>query len=337
MRFFAGIGCFLFVLLSLRAVAQDIHFSNMNRMPLHLNPALAGLTRSDFRAGGIYRNQWKSVPVPYTTFGAFFETRLARPKIGPGIVGTGFQVLTDKAGDGEMRWIQGALALSYHLPVGNFLAISAGLEGAFSQRTFDYGLLTFDEQYDGDQFNPALPSNEDSRLNKLSAVSVAAGLNFRYKLPESRTQFDFGAGAHNLNRPVSSFLKNQTVKISERFSTYFLGTIQAGQKLDILARAWWLRQGPYAQLVAGAAVEYHLQSARQKEFSLEIGCLHRWQDALIPVLGLRFRSWEAGFSYDINLSDFQKATGRRGGPEMYFQYFISRVQPPPVFKACPIF
>lgn len=329
--------CFLLLLLSLRTEAQDIHFSNMHRMPLQISPALAGLAPSDIRFGGIYRNQWQSVPIPYTTFGAFFDTRLAKPKADPGILGAGFQALTDEAGNGEMRWIQGALSLSYHIPVWNFFGLSVGLQGAFFQRNFDYGLLTFDEQFDGDQFNPAASNGEDSRLNKLSYFSLGAGVNFRYKLPESRTKFDLGIGIHHLNRPFSSFLENDPVRISARYSPYLLGTIQVLPKLDALARAWWEKQGTYAQLVTGAALEYHLETSRQREFSLELGCMYRWKDALIPLLGVRFRSWEAGFSYDINLSDFQKATGRRGGPEAYFQYFITRVQPPPVFKACPIF
>jgi hypothetical protein len=68
-----------------------------------------------------------------------------------------------------------------------------------------------------------------------------------------------------------------------------------------------------------------------------LALLSRLGDALIPQLGLRYRVWEVGFSYDVNISEFQKATNRRGGPEFYLQYFLTRVQAPPVFKACPIF
>ena len=319
------------------AGAQDIHFPHMHRMPLHLNPALAGLAHSDFRFGGIYRSQWQSVPVPYTTFGAFGDTRLARPMIGPGFIGTGLQLLTDEAGDGQMRWVQGALSLSLHFPFGNRMGLSAGLQGAFSQRTFDYALLTFDEQFDGDQFNPSASTGEDSRLNRLAWGSLATGLNGRYKVPESRTQVDAGFGAHQLTGPVSSFLKNDSVRIFPRYSPYLLGNFQLSSRLDLLARAWWQKQGPYSEFVAGAGILYYLQTGRQREFSLEFAVMNRWKDSLIPQFGLRFRSWEAGISYDINYSGFQNATGRRGGPELYFQYFVSRVTGPPVFKACPLF
>ena len=327
--------CFLMLWGSLGA--QDVHFSHMHRAPLHLNPALAGVSQADIRFGGIYRHQWKAVPVPYTTYLAFADTRLTQPRLGPGFFGAGIQLLTDEAGDGAMRWFQGAVSASYILPLGNRLALSTGIQGSFAQRAFEYNRLTFDEQFDGDQFNASSPTGEDSGANSLSFLSMAAGVNVRYKIPESRTWFDLGTGVHHLLRPVSSYLGADDIQLGRRYSPYLLGTIQVLPRLDVLIRAWWQGQQPYGELVAGAGLAYHLQTARNRELSLEFCLLDRGKDALIPQLGLRYRSWEAGFSYDINLSDFQQATNQRGGPEFYLQYFITRVQAPPVFKACPIY
>ncbi len=333
----AAFPALILLLIAGAAPAQDIHFSHMHRTPLHLNPALTGMAPSDLRFGGIYRNQWRAVPVPYTTFGAFADTRLSQPKLGPGFIGAGLQLLTDEAGDGQMRWVQGAISLSYLVPIGNQFALGAGIQGSFAQRNFELGLLTFDEQFDGDQFNAASANGEDARQNTLNYISFAAGANIRFKVPESRTQFDLGSGVHHLTAPVSSFLEDEDIRLSPRISPYLLGSVQVHSKIDVLLRAWWQGQGSYRELVTGAGILYHLQTARQRELSLEFSILNRWKDALIPQFGLRYRTWEAGMSYDINFSDFQKATGRRGGPELYFQYFITRVQPPPLFKACPIF
>ena len=329
--------CLCILLLGEGLFAQDIHFSHEHRAPLHLNPALAGLAPADFRFGGLYRHQWQAVPVPYTTFLAFADARLARPAWGPGVWGAGIQLLTDEAGDGAMRWFQGAVSVSYILPLGKRMGLSLGLQGSFAQRTFEYNRLTFDEQFDGDQFNAAAPTGEDSGANNLAFISLASGANLRFKTPESRTQFDLGIGIHHLLRPASSFLDDKDVQLSRRYSPSLLGTIQILPRLDILIKAWWQNQQPYMEWVGGAGVAYHLQTARSREFSLEFSVLHRWKDALVPQFGLRYRSWEAGLSYDLNLSDFQRATNQRGGPELYIQYFITRVQAPPVFKACPIF
>ena len=312
--------------------AQDVHFSHMHRAPMQLNPALTGLSRADIRMGGIYRSQWGAVPVPYTTAMAFADARMGPPGLGVGI-----QLLTDKAGDGEMRWFQAAVSASYSLNLSENISLSAGVQGAFSQRSFDWGKLTFDEQYDGDQFNPGASSGEDLGANNLSFPTMGAGLNLRYAIPGSRTQFDLGAAAHQLLRPKASFFKDDTVRISQNINPYLMCALQISPQIDFVARAWGMNQGPYLQFVTGAGIVYHLQTAREREIAIELSVFNRFDDAIIPQLGVRFRSWEAGFSYDINISDFQKATNRRGGPEFYLQHFITRVQAPPVFKACPVF
>lgn len=336
-KYLAWLSFLCFFLLGKGLPAQDIHFSHLHRAPLHLNPALAGLAPGDIRFGGLYRHQWHAVPVPYTTLLAFADARLSRPSFGPGVFGAGLQLLTDEAGDGAMRWFQGAVSVSYMLPLGNRLGLSVGFQGSFSQRSFEYKLLTFDEQFNGDQFNAGAPTGEDSGANSLAFFSLASGANLRFKMPESRTQFDLGIGVHHLLRPASTFLGDKDIRLSRRYSPYLLGMIQVLPRLDILVRAWWQNQQPYSEWIAGAGLAYHLQTGRNREISLECCMLHRWKDALVPQVGLRYRSWEAGFSYDINLSDFQQATNQRGGPEFYLQYFITRVQAPPVFKACPIY
>ena len=47
--------------------AQDIHFSQFNQAPARLNPALTGQFVGGYRIAGIYRSQWASVTVPYST------------------------------------------------------------------------------------------------------------------------------------------------------------------------------------------------------------------------------------------------------------------------------
>ena len=50
-------------------VAQDIHFSQFFNVPMGLNPGCIGQFDGDYRAHGVFRQQWRSVTVPYRTFG----------------------------------------------------------------------------------------------------------------------------------------------------------------------------------------------------------------------------------------------------------------------------
>ena len=50
------------------AISQDIHFSQYNGSLLNANPAFTGFFDGDHRVGAIYRSQWQTVPVSYSTF-----------------------------------------------------------------------------------------------------------------------------------------------------------------------------------------------------------------------------------------------------------------------------
>ena len=47
--------------------AQDVHFTQFNAAPLIVNPAFTGNFSGKMRASAIYRDQWRSVTVPFKT------------------------------------------------------------------------------------------------------------------------------------------------------------------------------------------------------------------------------------------------------------------------------
>lgn len=53
----------------LAVLAQDIHFSQFFNTPYAQNPANIGQFDGDYRMGAVYRQQWRSVTIPYSTFG----------------------------------------------------------------------------------------------------------------------------------------------------------------------------------------------------------------------------------------------------------------------------
>lgn len=328
--------CYFFLFLPLVLRAQDVHFSQWEAAPLWFNPAQAGLMDADYRVGAIYRSQWRSVPVPYTTFSAFADGRLDMLRLGPGQLGAGLLALADEAGDGRMRQMEISIAASYLLPLGKNFVLSAAVQASGSNRRFEPGLLTFDEQFDGDVFQAGSPTGETLLENNVFLPSVSAGLALLVQAPATRSGLEFGFGAFHLNRPGSSYYPAAT-RLPMRFNPHLSARLQVHPRIDVQVRALAQFQDAYRAVLAGAGLTYHLQTARDREFAVEAGLGYRLSDALVPQIGLRFRQWRAGYSFDINTSDFQRATNRRGGPEVYLQYRFTSPQPPPVFKACPIF
>ena len=61
-------------------LAQDPHFSQIQYNPLYLNPAYAGVTEygKANRLTGLYRDQWRTLPVPYSTTTASYDRLLRK-------------------------------------------------------------------------------------------------------------------------------------------------------------------------------------------------------------------------------------------------------------------
>src|SRR3978361_1522712 len=82
---------------NMKAVCQDIHFSQFFEAPLLRNPSLAGIFTGDIRVQMVYRDQWDSFTNAYKT--ASFNGEYKAP-VGKGddFLTIGMQFLYDKAG-----------------------------------------------------------------------------------------------------------------------------------------------------------------------------------------------------------------------------------------------
>src|ERR1700746_1724524 len=108
MRRYLYILILIFLLPFKYAKAQvDPHFSQFYAFPLYLNPAFTGVMDGDYRATAIYKNQWLSIGIPYSTVGMSLDMTTNAD------LNLGLNILQQTAGDGGYHYIQGAFELSY--------------------------------------------------------------------------------------------------------------------------------------------------------------------------------------------------------------------------------
>ena len=60
--------------------------------------------------------------------------------------------------------------------------------------------------------------------------------------------------------------------------------------------------------------------------SVYIGSWMRFNDALIPYIGLEYGGFRFGVSYDVNISSLKAATASRGGSEISLIYIKRPVE-----------
>lgn len=317
--------------------SQDLHFSQFFNHAIYTSPGLVGVFDGDYRACGIYRAQWQRVPVNYQTFSAAFDTKLPINILKEGFLSVGGILSADQAGDGDMQQIRLAAMGAYTYPLSKQFLITAGVSLGLNNRSFDFEKLSFDEQFDGELYNPDLATGEPNLNATTTEMDLGAGVNLRYQIPNTRTAIDFGLGSYQLTQADASFFEANDVRRFLRLHPYLMVNIQINPVLDLAVVGQAQFQGPYRNFLTGGMIRYHLNTKPSKEISLALGSLLRFQDAAIPYFEVRYTNWKAAFTYDINTSEFSIATNQRGGPEISLCYVLKRPSPPPVFKACPIF
>ncbi len=342
LRFF----CMLVLASSVAAVqAQDIHFSQFGNSTLNLNPGLAGVFGGDVRYIGNYRSQWRSVPVPYVTYSGSLENKVywAKGKYDRFLTGS-LLINYDRQGSLNLTSMSVGLPVSVTLPVFRNVFFTLGANPTFGQRAFSTNKLTFDAQWQDCIYDPLSTTRETQlfQSDNLKYFDFSAGGNFRIQSPDKRSRLDVGIAVHHINRPNHDFWSSAltspgNVRLNQKLALHGHGLWQLSGNFDLMAQGMYLKQGGYREIVYGGGLRFHLNRQPYKELAMQLGVDYRqrYQDALVPHLEVSYRTWQLGFSYDMNfLSGVELVSNGRGGPELSLIYRIYRVKPIPKFKSC---
>ncbi len=319
------------------STAQDLHFSNWNMSPLNLNPANAGMFDGDGRLIFNYRNQWKSVPVPYNTFsfGADFNLKKSLIKNTDEAVGIIFN--HDASGDGHYKINEFKVPINHKITFkkDSGLTIGLGVVAGISNISLDLNKLSFDKQWDGDTYNNGLSNGElFPKLSKTYA-DIGFGAVIQKKLTQNFTA-TIGYGLSHINKPNISFNNTNGVllrsKHNESLNLKYSFSNISNIQFDFFAN----QQQKFKENLIGLTYYYILEPKTNTVFN--VGLLSRLGDAFITTVGLQHNSMRLQASYDYNYSQFKRATNGRGGFEISFIYIYAK---PKLFvpktRVCPIY
>jgi type IX secretion system PorP/SprF family membrane protein len=313
----------LFLLSSVLADAQDIHFSQFFETPLLRNPALAGIFSGDVRVQGVYRNQWNSVTTPYQT--GSFNGEYKRP-VGKGddYLTLGGQILYDKAGTIALQSTHVLPAINYHksLSADRNMYLSLGFMGGLVQRSIDRSKVTTNSQYDGTGFNPGLSDGETFPRNSYSYLDGSVGMSFNSQIGDNTDNNIYvGLAYHHFNKATKvSFYGNPNYEMIPKW----VGSIGVRMNMSEYAYFTFLgdysKQGTFSETMFGALYSWKLDDIEDPKYILHGGAMLRWKDALIPVVKLEFKPMAVSVSYDANISQLKTASNGRGGFELALSY-----------------
>ena len=319
-------------LMSINAFAQDVNFSQFGQTPQLINPGATGVFGGSVRAILNYRTQWSAFGDAYNTYAASFDAPIAKGNAQHAYFGIGANFYKDVAGASDFGNFLGTVSFSGILPVSDYSTFSVGLQGGLGQYSASLAKLTWGSQFNGEEFDLELNSNESFALKSSKYFDLGAGIFYQFKnsttefLGSDISSFNIGVAGYHLNKPRQDFLSNTEDEIPMKIISQFSGTFDLrGTKLALVPSMFYAIQGPYSEITPGMLFKLRLGASTKytgifKEGGVYFGAHYRLKDAIIPEVYLEFTDYMIGVSYDYNNSELSSVTGGNGGFEISIRY-----------------
>ena len=318
--------------------AQDPNFSQFFASPLTLNPALTGKFDGVYRIAANYRNQWPEFNNAFVTGTFSFDIGLLKNRL-PEIdqLGIGFLGFTDKSGNGILQNNYAGISLAYHkgLDEDGLHQLGAGFQTTFVNKRLDVTKVTFEDQLTPFGFTGVTSEVFNNDQVNVKYFDLNAGVLYNGST-NGYNNFYLGASMYHINRPKETFQGGQYY-LSSRLTIQGGGKIPVGQYNYVHISANHSMQAKAHNTMFGAAYAMNLNGDIDDPVNLYLGSWYRFQDAIIPYIGLEFGDFHIGATYDVNVSSLKTGSNMRGGAEFSMIYIRKPADPNAKRLNCPKF
>jgi len=331
----------LVLLLKMPGFAQDPHFSQFFSSPLTLNPALTGKFDGIFRAAGNYRDQWPSISKAFVTSTISLDAPMLTNRIGANDVwGVGLMAMTDRTANGILNSNYISLSTSYHkaLDEDGYNQLGVGFQGSYAAKRLDGSQLNFERELDLNG-NWTLPSDEmiDGKNVNVHYFDFNAGLLYNGST-DGTNNYYIGASMYHINRPREQYIASKGYyTLNPRLTVHGGGYFKVGETSTLHLTALYSQQSGATETVIGGAVSFNLNNDEvENPTNFYAGSWIRFNDAIIPYVGLEWNDFRLGMTYDVNYSSLKVGSQSRGGVEISLIY----IKKPPTGRKgipCPKF
>ncbi|NNM95269.1 MAG: PorP/SprF family type IX secretion system membrane protein [Bacteroidia bacterium] len=297
--------------------AQDPAFSQFYASPLLLNPAILGAS-DDWRTSLCYRNQWGSVNSGYTDYDFNTSYPIYLKDEGSKIF-VGLALLDDKAG--AYGLMNGYLSVGYNKELGDNQNVCLALYGGLGQLAINTSGLTFDDQYVNGSYNANTPTGEMGLSRSVMYPDAGFGFTWYMNPPREKSKFNAYAGisGFHLNEPNQT-LNGGVATLPIRMN-YIAGIkIFESEKVELSPNVMVCTQGGNVIAAVGAYCYYNLKD----DFKLTLGMWYRANDAIPILIGVEYKGFELGYSYDMVTSTLNAYATGLNASEITLAYNFAR-------------
>ena len=294
-----------------KTYGQDPTFSQFFPSPLNINPALTANINSDWRLISNFRDQWIGPASPYVTGTVSYDTKIQNKSMDMleqnNYIGLGGMLMYDKAMGGVVKSTYGSFNLSYNIKLAEIgetkHRFGVGFGAIYGRRYIDFSRIDFEEQFTGSGFNTNLPTGESALSDMKAYISVSAGL--LYSFSSEKTNFDLGVAAFHLNRPKQTFLEDDKQRLPVRQVAHANFETFLSDRVVLNTNAIYQFQMEAKYFSVGGALGYYLGD--EQGIILNGGVWYWSDNAIVPYVGLAYKKFQVGVSYDVTISKLNQA------------------------------
>ncbi len=301
--------------------AQDPHFSQFYASPLTLNPAFAGKFDGDIRVAGIHRNQWPTINKAFVTTSAAVDFRIMKNHIAENDTwGVGLMGFSDQSANGAVKFNYASVGTAFHkgLDEEGYHQIGAAFQGTYANMLINVTNLKFLDQLTPYGFTGITSEVFNNNSLKNSYFDLNAGVLYNGSTTD-QNNFYFGVSMYHINRPKQSFT-GAFFLLNPRTTIHGGGYFPVGHTGTLHLSGLYSSQGKASEALIGGAYQFLVSEQTEKPTSFYVGSWMRFNDAIIPYVGLEFGSFRLGATYDVNTSNLKSASNSRGGMEISLIY-----------------
>ena len=288
--------------------AQDVLMSQYFNAPLHLNPALAGVSFGP-RVTLNYRNQWSGMgdgfQGGYATYMAGFDMHILPLRGGIGALFTG-----DQVANGLYSSYRATIMYSQQIKLNRHMALKLGISGTYIYSHLKWADLTWSDMinpYTGFYNNINVPNATSEPIpSKLETHrgDMGAGLLFFTE------KLYAGVAVNNLLMRKESFYGSANSSVPIRITAHFGAVLPIKHRHSTRYNIWFSPNVIFEnQGQAFHAGGSFLTGISLVYFGLGYRSAIRNSDAVIGYLGIKKGKFRIGYSYDYTISPLMNKTG----------------------------
>ena len=313
--------CSMLFIIQQPAAQTDPHFTQNYTYPMYINPAMVGQSDGDYRISAIYRSQWSAIGNPYRTTGLSADASTNNN------LALGVNILNQSAGDGGFNYFNAYASVAYtgirfgknenhHI----IFAMQAGvLNRRVDQTKFKWG----------EQWNPITGYNASNAttesFSKTSATSLDIGTGVLYYDASADKKYNIfgGASFYHINKPADPIVSTLSTELNTIPLRYTLNggvSVNLTEGTNIIPNILYNRQGNAKELILGL----YAQKMVNEETTIMAGGYYRYKDAIAPYIGVDYKNFLVGVSYDVNTSKLGAMTRNVNSFELTFSYIMRK-------------